>query len=262
MFTERIKKDSCISRAKSFPHITSSYCGRGRVPPRALPGGTSWLPAPLGFSSLAQHFFVQGTGSQGHPHPRTGCRGYKRPCHLGRSLCMMSATKFSVGMLLLSRFNRVWLWDPMDSSPPGSSVQRILQARILEGVAISFSNSTVGMEKPSLAVSEAPFSFWPILLPARCSASGNIPNGKLSLHIHSREPQWWYILQGEIVSYFFQFINEEARCQDIPAKPQDYVVSKWEKHLWKQESELLKVSWRKPPWRPWSRTARPTRCPI
>ena len=31
------------------------------------------------------------------------------------------------------------LWDPMDSSPPGSSVHRILQARILKWVAISFS---------------------------------------------------------------------------------------------------------------------------
>ena len=31
------------------------------------------------------------------------------------------------------------LCDPMDSSPPGSSVHRILQARTLEWVAISFS---------------------------------------------------------------------------------------------------------------------------
>ena len=31
------------------------------------------------------------------------------------------------------------LCDTMDSNPPGSSVRRILQARILEGVAISFS---------------------------------------------------------------------------------------------------------------------------
>ena len=33
------------------------------------------------------------------------------------------------------------LWDPIDSSPPGSSVPEILQARILEWVAISFSNA-------------------------------------------------------------------------------------------------------------------------
>ena len=31
------------------------------------------------------------------------------------------------------------LWDPMDCSPPGSSVQGISQARILEWGAISFS---------------------------------------------------------------------------------------------------------------------------
>ena len=33
------------------------------------------------------------------------------------------------------------LCDPIDGSPPGSSVPGILQARILEWVAISFSNA-------------------------------------------------------------------------------------------------------------------------
>ena len=33
------------------------------------------------------------------------------------------------------------LWDPIDSSPPSSSVPGILQARILEWVAISFPNA-------------------------------------------------------------------------------------------------------------------------
>jgi len=33
------------------------------------------------------------------------------------------------------------LCDPIDSSPPGSSVPGVLQARILEWVAISFSNA-------------------------------------------------------------------------------------------------------------------------
>ena len=35
------------------------------------------------------------------------------------------------------------LCDPIDGSPPGSSLPGILQARILEGVAISFSNYTL-----------------------------------------------------------------------------------------------------------------------
>ena len=33
------------------------------------------------------------------------------------------------------------LWDPIDSSPPGSPIPGILQARTLEWVAISFSNA-------------------------------------------------------------------------------------------------------------------------
>ena len=43
-------------------------------------------------------------------------------------------------MLPLSHVSRVWLWDPVDGSPPGSPVPGILQARTLEWVAISFSS--------------------------------------------------------------------------------------------------------------------------
>ena len=45
-------------------------------------------------------------------------------------------------LLLLSRFSRVRLmYHPVDVSPPGSPVPGILQARTLEWVAISFSNT-------------------------------------------------------------------------------------------------------------------------
>ena len=44
-------------------------------------------------------------------------------------------------LLLLSLFSRVQLCNPIDSSPPGSPVPGILQARTLEWVAISFSNA-------------------------------------------------------------------------------------------------------------------------
>ena len=47
---------------------------------------------------------------------------------------------YIVLLLLLSRFSRVRLCYPIDGSPLGSSVCGILQARILEWVAISFSN--------------------------------------------------------------------------------------------------------------------------
>ena len=40
------------------------------------------------------------------------------------------------------------LCDPIDSSPPGSSVPGILQARILEWVAISFSNAFMHDKSP------------------------------------------------------------------------------------------------------------------
>ena len=43
-------------------------------------------------------------------------------------------------LLLLSRFSRVRLCDPIDGSPPGS-VLGILQARTLEWIAISFPNA-------------------------------------------------------------------------------------------------------------------------
>ena len=43
--------------------------------------------------------------------------------------------------LLLSHVSRVWLCHPIDGSPTGSSVPGILQARILEWVAISYSNA-------------------------------------------------------------------------------------------------------------------------
>ena len=38
--------------------------------------------------------------------------------------------------------SRVWLYDPMDCSSPGSSVRGIFQTRILEWVAIPFSRGT------------------------------------------------------------------------------------------------------------------------
>ena len=44
-------------------------------------------------------------------------------------------------LLLLSCFSCVWLCNAIDSSPPGSLIPGILQARTLERVAISFSNA-------------------------------------------------------------------------------------------------------------------------
>ena len=58
---------------------------------------------------------------------------------------LKSKTDFSydiMGACMLSRFSRVQLCNPMDSSLPGSSDRGILQARMLEWVAMPFSRGS------------------------------------------------------------------------------------------------------------------------
>ena len=71
------------------------------------------------------------------------------------------------------------LWDPMDCGPQGSSVHRILQARILEWVAISFSR---GSSRPRnqtrvSCIAGRFFSIWATReesnLPETCSTKGH-----------------------------------------------------------------------------------------
>ena len=50
-------------------------------------------------------------------------------------------------LLLLSRFSCVRLCDPIHSSPPGSTIPGILQARTLEWVAIAFSAMDMSLSK-------------------------------------------------------------------------------------------------------------------
>ena len=52
-------------------------------------------------------------------------------------------------LLLLSHVSRVRLCNPIDGSPPGSSVSAILQARTLEWVAISFSKTVPDTQEES-----------------------------------------------------------------------------------------------------------------
>ena len=55
--------------------------------------------------------------------------------------CMKKCSRLPLPLLLLSLQPCPTLCDPIDGSPPGSSVPGVLQARILEWVAISFSNA-------------------------------------------------------------------------------------------------------------------------
>ena len=59
------------------------------------------------------------------------------------STCKIACLKirYRLLLLLLSRFSRVRLCDPIDGSPPGFPIPGVLQARTLEWVAISFSKA-------------------------------------------------------------------------------------------------------------------------
>ena len=52
--------------------------------------------------------------------------------------------------------SRVHLCNPMDCSPPGSSVHGILQARVLEWVAISFSGVGRGRRQTVMQFQQRP----------------------------------------------------------------------------------------------------------
>ena len=65
----------------------------------------------------------------------------RRERMISRSGCIDVSTVSLLLLLLLSHFSRVRLCDPIDSSPAGSPVPGIVQARTLEWVAISFSNA-------------------------------------------------------------------------------------------------------------------------
>ena len=77
----------------------------------------------------------------------------------------MQGSKLIMLLLLLSRFSRVRLCDPVDGSLPGSAIPGILQARTLEWVAISFCrdlpNPGIEARSPALQAdalpSEPPF---------------------------------------------------------------------------------------------------------
>ena len=64
--------------------------------------------------------------------------------HSGLYLELVSTSAFFVPSGEESEVAQLWLTlcDPMDCSPPGSSIHGILQARILEWVAISFSRGS------------------------------------------------------------------------------------------------------------------------
>ena len=81
---------------------------------------------------------VGGGGSlEQTPRPRAGISSDPIPsCTPSRTKAPPKSHDLAQSCLTLT------LWNPIDCSPPGSSVQGILQARILEWVAISYSRGS------------------------------------------------------------------------------------------------------------------------
>ena len=94
-------------------------------------------------SSISQHlafFMVQ----LSHPYMTTGkTRALPRWTFVGKVISLLSNMLTAAAAAAAAKSLQLCptLCDPMDGSPPGSPVPGILQARILEWVAISFSNA-------------------------------------------------------------------------------------------------------------------------
>ena len=103
--------------------------------------------------------------------------------------------------MLLSRFSPVRLCDPIDSSPPGSPVPGILQARTPEWVAISFSNAWKWKVK-----SESEVAQWcPTLGNSMdCSPSGSSIHGILQ----ARALEWGAIAFSNKAAYISFYWNQ------------------------------------------------------
>ena len=90
---------------------------------------------------IQMNLFVKRILTHRHRKQTCGCQGggggktgNLRLADEDASYCISAATAKSLQSCLT-------LCDPTDGSPPGSAVPGILQARILEWVAISFSNA-------------------------------------------------------------------------------------------------------------------------
>ena len=153
------RRSVCVCVCVCGMHTGRVVCGRG-TPPPPLPGRSRRLGG-LGISVVSR-----AAGACGWlPRPggdRTcgfgdGCiagRGWQEAADGGKqclspSLCEAQRPRLFFSSPASTRASRVLvaqlcltLCDPMDCSPPGSSVRGVLQARVLEWVAMSFSRGS------------------------------------------------------------------------------------------------------------------------
>ena len=108
---------------------------------------TPWLLCPWDSpgknTRVSCHFLPQGIfptqGSNPFPASPTLASRFFATEPPGKSLVCVCVC---VCVCVLAAQSCLTLWDPMESSPPGSSIHGTLQARILEGVAIPFSRGS------------------------------------------------------------------------------------------------------------------------
>ena len=104
-----------------------------------------------------------------------GQRGWKdsiHRSHLHSSVKTQNKLHFAVAAAAKSLQSCPTLCDPIDSSPPGSPISGILQARTLEWIAISFSNAWKWKVKSEVA--QSCLTLWD---PMDCSLPGSSVHG-------------------------------------------------------------------------------------
>ena len=123
---------------------------------------THWVPLSMGFPRQ-EHW-------SGLPFPSPGDLLDPEVEAGSPTVSCIAGIFFTVGALYLLYCMSVYaqscltLWDPMDGSPPGSSVYGIFQVRILERVAISFSKGSF-WPRDRTHISWVSCTGWQILLP-------------------------------------------------------------------------------------------------
>ena len=110
---------------------------------------------------------------------------------------------------MLSHFTRVWLCDPMDYSPPGSSVLGILQERTLEWIAMPSSRgSSQPRDQTHVSFFDILFFFFfkPRFLMSPALAGGYlplVPPGKLLFCLLPCESWDWVFLDSLSVAQWW-----------------------------------------------------------
>ena len=124
---------------------------------------------------------------------------------------------------VLSCFSHVWLHNPMGCSLSGSSVHGILQARILEWVAISFSwgtswprDQTRISVSPALAASSLPLA--PPGKPYHCSFS-RMYQGSGHRMIRASSMEWmplWYFTNSPLTHKKSKWVRTAQKSISMP----------------------------------------------